>query len=441
MSSPAPATLAIPPEDDRHRLGIRRKPQLRLALGYRDESRRGAPVKTDYFIPKGNDRAVAKFKERYGDTPRAIDVRLPSSLASFLEIKHLAFAGGQNGEGGVLKAVGRTNFALEGTLGGPDLLTVFNVVDGNLSVEEVEIDGVDDPAAVALGLTLTTTVTFGIPDVLGFGGIAQISSRGKESTDTLWLTAVDIYGQLGAVASMILRPKILLKPSKMLTPGGQRTDVFVLDLFVPESLDEILAKAREYRELMPAQAAFGRSVLYGSGPVAALGEAPPLPGDLPTSTHDLTPEDGEWTDATGPGEGGEPAPQQADAAVVADVQEAPAASAPEPEGAPWPTEEPDTGADPEPSAFQPPAGATGDAADAVKLAADSAALHIIPNGKNKDKTIEQVAGEVKGDGWIRWAIKTPDHGSSAAARAYARHYLPTVYQQALAELETQGTQS
>src|SRR5258708_38597449 len=42
-------------------LGVRRKPQLRLALGYRDETKKGAPVKTDYFIPKGNPAAVEKF--------------------------------------------------------------------------------------------------------------------------------------------------------------------------------------------------------------------------------------------------------------------------------------------------------------------------------------------------------------------------------------------
>jgi hypothetical protein len=63
-------------------------------------------------------------------------------------------------------------------------------------------------------------VTFGIPDVLGFGGVCEIRSRGKETTDTLWATAVDIYGQLGAHASMVLRPKLILKPSKMLTPSG-----------------------------------------------------------------------------------------------------------------------------------------------------------------------------------------------------------------------------
>jgi hypothetical protein len=142
------------------------------------------PVKTEYFIPHGNDAAVRKFVEKYGDKPRAIDIRLPSSLGTFLEIKHVAFAGGNKDKGGVLKAIGRTNFALEGTLGGPDVLTVFNVgkdADGKPELQpvDIEISGVDDPQAQALGVYLQMTATFGIPDVLGFGGVAETHSKGQ----------------------------------------------------------------------------------------------------------------------------------------------------------------------------------------------------------------------------------------------------------------------
>lgn len=253
-------------------LGQKRKPQLRLALGYRDEQRRGAPVKTDYFVPKGDDRAVQKFMSVYGDKPRAVDIRLPASLGGFLDIRHVAFAGGQNDGGGVLKAIGSVNFALEGTLGGPDKLTVFNIVETGevdrnnnpvkqLQTDEVYIDDVDDPAARDLGVYLQASVSFGIPDVLGFGGICEIRSRGKETIDTLWLTAVDIYGALGARASLILRPKLVLKESTMITPRGSKAQVYVVDLYVPESMDEIVGRLREMRELTGPSST---TTLYGS---------------------------------------------------------------------------------------------------------------------------------------------------------------------------------
>lgn len=400
-------------------LGIRRKPQLRLALGYRDEQRKGAPVKTDYFIPKGNEAAVAKFKRVYGDQPRAIDIRLPGTLGGFLEIKHLAFAGGNTDTGGVLKAVGRTNFALEGTLGGPDLLTVFNVVDGKLSVDEVEIGGVDDPVCRQLGVQLTTTVAFGIPDVLGFGGVCAITSRGKETTDTLWETAVDIYGNLGPAASMILRPKLILKPSRMLTPGGTHAAVYVLDLYVPESRDEIIEKAREYRELLPAHGRRAAGVLYGPSPGEVAGELPRASSVM----FDLNPEDvideapdtshGTATD------GDEVAGQQAGAATAA------AASAPD---EPLPGE---PGDDEEPaSLFKPPAGAVPDEVAAAQAAADAAGAEIVTVGKNEGKPISAVSKT-----WLKWAIKEDGFVHQAAARAYARVHEPETFQAAMAELE------
>lgn len=415
MSTTAPAVREPRP------LGIRRKPQLRLALGYRDEQKKGAPVKTDYFIPKGNDAAVAKFRKVYGDKPRSIDVRLPGSLGGFLEIKHLAFAGGQSEGGGILKAVGRTNFALEGTLGGPDVLTVFTVDDGKLSVDEIEISGADDPAAAALGVQLTTTVAFGIPDVLGFGGVCAITSRGKETTDTLWETAVDIYGNLGAAASMILRPKLILKESKMLTPQGQRTTVYVLDLYVPESRDEIMAAAREYRELLPGRARSARAELYG-----------PAVGELPETVWDLNEEAVEDTPAAGEGAtNGTPADGSGDGATASEPDQQAGDAAPPSAASPAPDFDDEPSMEEIDSAFKAPP-----EAQAAKDAADAAGQEVVANGNNKGLRISQVAAKPKGPGWIRWCIAAQDHPNSAAARTFAKVYLVEEYQAALAEIQT-----
>lgn len=262
--------IDIPSHGPGRALGQRRKPQLRLGMGYVDEKTR-AIVKTEFFIPRGDDRAVAKFVARYGDKPRAVDIRLPGSLGGFLDIRHVAFVGGnKGGDGGVLKAIGQVNFATEGVLGGPDKLTVFNIVgqgkSKKLEVDEVYIESVDDPAAKKLGVYLKMSVTFGIPDVLGLGGICEISSKGKESIDTLWLNAVDLYGMLGPAASIALRPKLVLKKSKMLTPGGQYVGVYVLDLYLPQSMDEVNAALREHRELVPVRGATAMALMYGNAP-------------------------------------------------------------------------------------------------------------------------------------------------------------------------------
>lgn len=395
-------------------LGQKRKPQLRLALGYRDEQRRGAPVKTEYFIPHGDDRAIQKFQSVYGQKPRAIDIRLPSSLAAFLDIRHVAFAGGQGDGGGVLKAIGQVNFAQEGTLGGPDKLTVFNLIDTGkkdrndnavreLQVDEVYIDDVNDPAAVELGVYLQATVTFGIPDVLGFGGTCEIRSRGKETIDTLWMTAVDIYGALGSRASMILRPKLVLKESSMTTPRGQKAQLFVVDLYVPESLDEIVGRLREMRDLMPGGPA---AAVYGpTGELVAPEIPPPLSGE-----------------GTGSGDGPRTVPQPSDPAVAApDLSDEPGleeAEVVEGEIVEEQASLTDSGS------FVPPSG---------KFSA---------GGEHGPKTLTEIlATGTDGEGWLKWALAriAPEQREyHDAIWAFAQAEAPAVYQAALAAQEARA---
>jgi hypothetical protein len=262
-------------------IGVRVKPALRLAIGFRDPEKRGAPTKTDYFIAKeGPDgefaRAAVKFREVYGDRPKAIEIRLPGEFGDALDIRYKAFAGGggENGGGGVMTAKGDTNFALYDYVGGPDTLTIWRQ-DG--SVEEVQTAGLDattgeplDEIARDMQLGLYTTFRFGIPNVLGYGSHCEITSKGKVTTDTLWFKLRGFYGTFGHRTSFVLRPTLIVKPASARPvvqkrgeePKRIKTRIYVLDLIPTETEDEMLERFREHRELTSAAA----ESLYGSQP-------------------------------------------------------------------------------------------------------------------------------------------------------------------------------
>ena len=76
-----------------------------------------------------------------------------------------------------------------------------------------------------------------------------------------------------------------------------------------------------------------------------------------------------------------------------------------------------------------PAAAEGDDADAV-----AAGEIKITGGAYAGRSIADVSGDKR---WIKWACKTETFSGCLAARAYAKHYLPDVYQEAMGELETE----
>lgn len=258
-------------------LGLKVQPQLRLSMGYRDENRKGAPVKTDYFTVRETEEFQAerlRFFEVFGEKPKEVEIMLPTNLADALDIRHRAWGGG-NDTGGVLKAVGQTNFALLGTLGGPDRLNVWGE---SAEIEEVEISGLDDPFAKELKLELSATFNFGIPKVLGVGGMAAISSKGKQSIDSLFQKLLDLYGIFGERISYAVLPVLFLRKasSRYYDPKVKQwrtSSYFALDLRVPETLDDMFSRLRERDAL-----------LLGSGsaaPVSHDSQGPPstLPGD------------------------------------------------------------------------------------------------------------------------------------------------------------------
>ena len=295
MPTHAGEIAAAPPGS--RRLGVRVKPALRLAIGYKDPQKRGAPTKVDYFIPKEGAegefaRAAAKFGEVYKEKPKAIEIRLPGEFGDALDIRYKAFAGASGDEGGVMVAKGDTNFALYDDAGGPDTLTIWRQ-DG--TVEEVMTAGLDgvtgeplDEIARDLQLGLYTTFRFGIPNVLGYGSYCEISSKGKVTTDTLWFKLRGLYETFGSRTSFVVRPTLVVRPAAarpvITNQAGAKqrikTRIYVLDIVLTETEDEMLERFREHKELTATAA----ESLYGpqQAPTPrALGEATPAPAATP----------------------------------------------------------------------------------------------------------------------------------------------------------------
>lgn len=252
-------------------LGLRAQPTLRLALGVKDPAKGGAPKQTDYFVASEGQEgeyaaAARKFHDRYGDKPRAIDVLLPSSLGQALDIRHKAWASAPGAEdGGILRAIGRTNFALEGTHGGRDVLTVFEQ-DGE--VVERDISGADDPLAVSLGLALYTEFRFHIPEVLGVTGWAVVSTKSKKSTDNLYRALMQLYAWFGPLTTELVRPKLVLRRAhaRPVVKGKRiKSKFWALDLYVPDTIDEIKERLADRSPLLP---------LPGTSPLALPAGAP-----------------------------------------------------------------------------------------------------------------------------------------------------------------------
>lgn len=298
-----------------NQLGVRAMPALRLSIGYRDTTKRGSPVRTDYFIPQegvdGECAAAAKrfrdyHRERerqallergvseaqvaeklapwdarveaamnptYAAGPRSIDIRLPAHPAEAFSIMYRAWGGDGGDEGGVLKAIGHTNFAFAGTEGGPDTLTVWEP-DG--TVATIEISGLDDPRAVELGLELSAELTFYMPEVLGLTGAVAISTKARKSMHNLWSNWRQLYGWFGPLVPELVRPKLVLRkahsrPVVDITDRETRQKVrrrikstfYALDLYVPDTEDEIKQRLAGRSELLPAP---GQDVLQlGAG--------------------------------------------------------------------------------------------------------------------------------------------------------------------------------
>jgi hypothetical protein len=401
---------ALPDRQPGRKLGIRSKPILKLSIG--EKAEKGYPTKIDHFrvVPGEGVAAAAgrKFTERYGDAPKSIEILLPPTLGKALTINYRAFAGGGSDEGGVLRAIGETNFAHEDYAGGPDTLTVFHQ-DGR--VEHVEITGLDDPIAIELGVDLYTTFRFGIPTVLGYGSDAEIVTKGKESTDNLWQACHAIYGLFGSRAQIAVRPQLVVKPSKARPAVKVRetgeirritSRIYVLDLVIPESVDEMIGRLSERAAVLDA-AGGPATVMYGSAPRAITAGGTPNYGEVEILDRDDS--DGpEWPDDEPAASAADAGPQQPAggmSTLPADPDAVTAASDPSETGTVPPAANGGDGSDNEPEPIIGQQAAVPTAEEIAAIAAAGATL--IPSGPNEGKPLSE-ADET----WIRYALGRHD---------------------------------
>jgi hypothetical protein len=376
-------------------LGLASQPTLRLALGYKDPAKKGAPVKTDYFVAKeGRDgeyaAAARKFTQVYGDKPRAIDIMLPISIGQALDVRYRAFKGNPtDDDGGVMVAVGNTNWALVGVRGGPDTLTVF---DQDGTVRDVDITGEDDPICKELGVALYTTFKFSIPTVLGAAGVCEITSKGRKTTDNLFERLVTLYSWFGANAPFAIRPKLVLRPAtgRPVVKGKRiKSSFYALDIYVPESLDEMADRLRGFRAELPGGSP--TAALYGSDRPAIEAAAQSLTSAPST---DATPE----PSIKGDSDGG----QQAEEAKASTESGCAGAASSVPDSEPEPSLEPEPSE--QASSFKAPP----DIADSVAEIARVSAVKVPPESdESAGLTLQEVKEKgAVGERWIAWQLKT-----------------------------------
>jgi hypothetical protein len=408
-------------------LGARVKPIIRLGMGIQNKTGKGQAIqKTDYFTVRGDERAVAKFKSVYGEQPKRIKIMVPSSLALALDISYRSFIGGGDSEdGGRPLALGFTNFAPLGYVGGPDVLRVWRQ-DG--SYDEVQTEGLDetgqplDEIARDLNIEVHATFTFTIPEVLGWGSFAQVTSKGKKSANNLAFKLTEIYSAFGARAPWAFNrdepPLLVLKPDTQMVrfedkKTGEakwgKSKIFALDVVIPEAFhdmqDRLLAHQRE---------------LAPQGPAAAM-YSPPR--ELPVIE-------------AAPAEESAPAAPVGGHAAGADETNT---GAPEPEDA-----GPGTDLSDEPSLDDEDAHNTAQHDGDIRVAADLASQFHPPNGKYRDMSLSEIlaAGE-NGERWLGWALGKGETLEPAAYRnavwSFARVYAPAAFQEALAKIEAGAT--
>lgn len=389
-------------------LGVKVRPVLRLALGYRDEAKNGAPVKSDHFIARSdNDTALHRFAERYGDNAKTVRILLPAELNDALDIRYVAFKGAPGVEGGGnLVAIGQTNYALRDYMGGPDTVTVWNT-DGTVS--ELEIDGPDDEQLGDIQLDLRTRLRFGIPDVLGFGSFAEVQTGGKESSDNLWLKTRELYAIFGSRVTVAVEPLLVLKPSTMRAPkfegrgkharqvGWQKTSLYVVDLVVPESIEEMLTRLRERQQVLAPNGA--AAAIYGP----------------PTATA-----------ALGPGSHGPTAEAPSPTPLSGDEEQAVSAGEPDtsPSGSPTVPDDDDD---------EPPL--EGEIVEQGDL--DVVSSFVVPDGyAASGQSLAQVAESPAGPLWLEWAIERPEKFPPEFAQAldtFVSLRFPEIYAKASSE--------
>lgn len=235
-------------------MGVRAKPGLVLSIGMKAEGH-GHPTKLDYFRAKPGP-FTDRFYEVFGERPKEVRICPPSNdFGDMIDCRWKAFAGGgPNKAGGYLKALGDTNFAVAALngdrekLSGPETLQGWNSDGSKVSVT---ITGPDDPVVAKFGMKVTTTLRFLVPEVLGVGAWAEISTGSEQSTHSLYRTLAQLYrATRGRWFGLDLILYLQEARSRPVVDGKQITSRFwMLAVRSPYSVVEFIEQRRAVAEI------------------------------------------------------------------------------------------------------------------------------------------------------------------------------------------------
>ena len=178
---------------------------LLLSIGDKTTSRGGReiPTRIDWIRPKEGQleqyaQAVAKYREVYGEQPKQLDdiFFLSNNIGDILNIRLMAW--GKSGP----KIVGDTNYATlpreeweDRAFAFDDEITYFprSPADVKADIRDTwngepirgQLTGPDDARVKKLEINVECTLNLCLPKVMGFGTVAQITTKGRKSMRNL----------------------------------------------------------------------------------------------------------------------------------------------------------------------------------------------------------------------------------------------------------------
>lgn len=246
---------------------------LLLSIGA-EKPERGPGRAIDHFRPKEGQLAqyaaeAAMFTEHYGEAPKELrDVYfLSNDVQAVLDIRLLAFS--TSG----IRGVGDTNFAtltdetefeerVFGSRAFRDGFTFFPKDVGEVRPElretwegepvYGELDGPNDPRVKKLEVKVVTSLEFCLPEIMGLGKVARISTSGRASTRNLYKALWTEWGMFGGHLEGIpfrlaLRPRStqrFVKDEKKYV----QTNVYELVLDTPHTVAELRDALQQHRQ-------------------------------------------------------------------------------------------------------------------------------------------------------------------------------------------------
>lgn len=273
---------------------------LLLSIGDKTTSRGGKeiPTRIDWIRPKEGAleqyaQAVAKYHEVYGDKPKQLDdvFFLSNNIGDILNIRLMAWGSSS------LRLVGDTNFATlpreeweDRAFAFDDEITYFprSPADVRPEIRQTwngepirgQLAGPSDARIEKLKINVECTLTFCLPKILGFGTVAQITTKGRRSMRNLVSAINDqaafFQGQLIGIPFRLgvqpARVNHFDRESRTYMP----TTIQMLVLDTPFTVQQAIDKIRELREALgtgnqqamlgsPEAAAFTASLALNAG--------------------------------------------------------------------------------------------------------------------------------------------------------------------------------